>query len=93
MGSSTHAGGGLVGNLWTRRGEGRLEEMMGRRGEGKGSCRRESKRSLFRKRWWEVDMGAEVTPPSMGIVFGAEVLMHVPFWLSKMSKSDGALRD
>lgn len=38
-------------------------------------------------------MGAEVTPPSVGIVFGAEVLMHVPFWLPKMSESDGALCD
>lgn len=38
-------------------------------------------------------MGAEVTPPSVAIVFGAEVLMHVPFWLPKMSKSDGVLCD
>lgn len=50
------------------------------------------KRSLFRKKW-EVDVGAEVTPPSVGIVFGAEVLMPGPFWLPKMSESDGALRD
>lgn len=30
-------------------------------------------------------MGAEVTPPSAGIVFGAEVLMHALFWLPRMS--------
>lgn len=51
-----------------------------------------AKRGLFRKKW-EVDMGAGVTPPSVGIVFGAEVLMHVSFWLPKMSESDGALHD
>lgn len=34
-----------------------------------------------------------VTPPSADFVLGAEVLMHVPFWLPKMSKSDGALCD
>lgn len=38
-------------------------------------------------------MGADVTPLSVGIVFGAEVLMHVLFWLPKMSESDGALHD
>lgn len=51
----------------------------GRRGEGKGSWGRESRRGLLRKKW-EVDMGAEFTPPSVGIVLGAEVLMHVPFF-------------
>lgn len=38
-------------------------------------------------------MGAEVTTPSGGIVFGAEVLMQGPFWLPEMSESDGAPRD
>ena len=38
-------------------------------------------------------MGAEATPPSVGIVFGAEVLMHVLFWLPTMSESDGAPND
>lgn len=38
-------------------------------------------------------MGAEVTPPSVSIVFGAEVLMHALCWLPKMSESDGTLRD
>lgn len=38
-------------------------------------------------------MGAEVTPLSVGIVFGAEVLMHLLFWLPRMSESDGALRE
>lgn len=52
---------------------------------------REQKGFIRKKR--EADMGAEVTPPSVGIVFGAEVLMHVPFWLPNVSESDGALRD
>lgn len=39
-------------------------------------------------------MGAEVTPPSVGIVLAAQVLMHVLLWLPrKRLKSDGALRD
>lgn len=37
MGSSTHAEGGLVGDLRSRRGEGRFGGEEGRRGEGKGS--------------------------------------------------------
>lgn len=69
--------------LWRRRGEGhdggeqgrRVESLEGERGKG----------GLLRNKW-EVDMGAEVTSPSVGIVFGSEVLMHVPFWLPKMSK-------
>ena len=52
--------------------------------------RERKKRGLF---WKKRDLGAEVTLPSVGIVYGAEVLMHVLFWLPKMSKSDGALRD
>lgn len=71
-------------------GVGGVRAVLGER--GKGSPGWESKGGLFRKKW-EVDMGAEVTSPSVGIVFGAEVLMHVPFWLPKMSESDGALRD
>lgn len=44
---------------------------------------------MFRKNWG-VDMGAEVTLLSVGIVFSPEVLMHVLFQLPKMSESDGA---
>lgn len=40
-----------------------------------------------------VDMGAEVTLLSVGIVFSAEVLMHVLLQLPKMSESDGARCD
>lgn len=36
-------------------------------------------------------MGAVVPPLSVGIVLGAEVLMHVLFWLPKTSESDGTL--
>lgn len=53
---------------------------------------REQKKGPCRKKW-EVNTGAEVTPLSVGIVFGAEVLMHVLFWLPRMSESDGALRE
>lgn len=40
-----------------------------------------------------MEKGAEVTPPSVGIVIGADVLMHVLSWLPKTSQSDGALHD
>lgn len=39
------------------------------------------------------DVGAEATPPSVGIVLGAEVLMRSPLPLPNLSESDGALRD
>ena len=41
---------------------------------------------FFSGRGGRRDVGAEVTPPSVGIVFDAQVLMHVPFWLPKMSE-------
>lgn len=70
---------------------------LGRKGESKGSWgnqERESKKKKggFRKNWG-VDMGAEVTLLSVGIVFSAEVLMHVLLQLPKMSESDGARCD
>lgn len=40
----------------------------------------------------EVDVGAADPPLRVGIVLGAEVLMHVLFWLPKTSESDGTLR-
>lgn len=52
----------------------------GRRGE-KGE-----RATGFSGRGGRWDVGAEVTPPSVGIVFDAQVLMHVPFWLPKMSE-------
>ena len=52
----------------------------GRRGE-KGE-----RATGFSGRGGRWDVGAEVTPPSVGIVFDAQVLMHVPLWLPKMSE-------
>lgn len=76
MGSSEHTGARLVRDPPSRKDEERLFGCERRCRRAKESpelgCK---KRGLFRKRW-EVDVGAEVTPPSAGIVFGAEVLMH-----------------
>lgn len=86
MGNSAEAAGGLVGDLFSRRGGGvvlRVDCPEGTRRE---------QRVLSRKKW-EVDMGADVTPASVGIVLGAEVLMHVLFLAPEMHKSDGALCD
>lgn len=68
------------GGLRGRRGEGGFFGGGGRRGE-KGE-----RATGFSGRGGRWDVGAEVTPPSVGIVFDAQVLMHVPFWLPKMSE-------
>lgn len=60
--------------------------------EGIRRERAKKRRGGFRKNWG-ADMGAEVTLLSVGIVFSAEVLMHVLLQLPKMSESDGARCD